>query len=65
MSGKISDIPFFRTTPVCITASGNIVASGTICLKLLMPLLQALELFPFRYIVTEHHIAQLWEFFEF
>ena len=65
MSEKITDIPFLRTTPVCITASGNILASGTIRLKLLMPLLQAIELFPFRYIVTEHHIAQLWEFFKF
>ena len=50
---------FRKTTGVCITASGNILASGNFFLKLLMASLETKELLIFWYVVAEHHIAQL------
>ena len=46
---------------VCIKASGNILASENISLKLFMAHLKIIELLIFWYIVDEHHIAQLKE----
>ena len=46
---------------VRITASGNILASGNISLKLFMALLETIELLIFWYVVDENHIAQLYE----
>ena len=48
-----------------ITAGGNILASGNICLKLFMVPLEIMELLIFWYIVDEHHIAQLKEVSKF
>ena len=49
----------FCSCGVCITASGNILASGNISLKLIMAPLEAIELLIFWYVVAEHHIVQL------
>ena len=43
---------------VCTTASGNILASGNISLKLFMAPLETIELLIFWYVVAEYHIAQ-------
>ena len=45
--------------PLCITASGNILARGNISLKLFMAPLETIEPLTFWYVVDEHHIAQL------
>ena len=42
-----------------ITASENILAGGNISLKLLMALLETIELLTFWYFVAEHHFAKL------
>ena len=44
---------------LCITASGNILAGGSISVKLFMAPLEAIELLTFWYVVAERHIAQL------
>ena len=44
---------------VCITATGNILDSGKISLKLFLALLERIELLIFWYVVAEHHIGQL------
>ena len=44
---------------MCITASGNILASGNISLKLIRAPLETIELLIFWYVVAEYHIAQL------
>ena len=41
------------------TASGNILASGNISLKLFMAHLETIELLTFRCVVAEHHFEQL------
>ena len=46
-------------SPLCITASGNTLASGNISLKLFMAPLETIELLTFWYVVAEHHFAQL------
>ena len=48
-----------RGEGVCITASGKILANGNISLKLFLEPLETIELLIFRYVVAEHHIAQL------
>ena len=40
-------------------ASGNILPSGKIPLKLFMVPLETIELLTFRHVVAEHHFAQL------
>ena len=45
--------------PLCITASANILDSGSISLKLFIAPLETIELLTFWYIVAEHHFAQL------
>ena len=44
---------------ICITVSGNILASGNMSLKLFMAPLEKIELLTFWYVVAEHHSAQL------
>ena len=44
---------------LCITASGNILASGNISLELFRAPLETIELLTFWYVVAEHHFAQL------
>ena len=44
---------------MCITASGNILTSENISLKLFMAPLETIELLIFSYVVAENHIAQL------
>ena len=51
--------PLFYEDTLCITASGNFLASGNISLKLFMAPLETIELLIFWYVVAEHHIAQL------
>ena len=49
---------FVILDPLCITASGNILASGNISLKLFMAPLETIELsLTFWYVVTEHQIT--------
>ena len=45
--------------PLYITASGNMLTSGNISLKLFMAPLETVELLTFWYVVAEHHIAPL------
>ena len=51
--------PLPLATPLCIMASGNILASGSISSKLFMVPLETIELLILSYIVAEYHIAQL------
>ena len=51
--------PLPHPYPVCIMASGNILASGSISSKLFMVPLETIELLILSYIVAEYHIAQL------
>ena len=53
----VGDASAWRT--MCITASGNILASGNISLKLFMAPLETIELLTFWYVVAEHHFTQL------
>ena len=46
---------------MCITGSGNILASGNISLKLFMVTFETIELLTFSYVVAEHHTAELYE----
>ena len=50
---------------MCITASGNILASENISLKTFMAPLETIEWLTFWYVVAEHHFAQLEEFSNF
>ena len=43
----------------CITASGNILASGNISLKLFTAPLETIELLTFSYVLAESHFVQL------
>ena len=47
------------SSPLCITASVNILVSGNISWKLFMAPLETIELLTFWYDVAEHHFVQL------
>ena len=49
----------FNVAALCITASGNILASVNISLKLFVAPLETIELVTFCHVVAEHHFAQL------
>ena len=49
----------FICCELCTMASGNILASGNISLKLIMALLETIELLTLQYEVADHHIVQL------
>ena len=57
--GITTVISLLHWARLCITARGNILASGNILLKLFMARLETIELLNFWYVVAEHHFAQL------